>query len=39
MGCSVGYALSYPQTFFEIHFIDATHGWACGTNGLLLRFN
>ena len=32
-------ALSYPQTFFEIHFIDATHGWACGTNGLLLRFN
>jgi len=22
----------------ELHFTDASHGWACGTNGLLLRF-
>ncbi len=32
-------AVGSPQTFVEIHFTDANHGWACGTNGLLLRFN
>jgi photosystem II stability/assembly factor-like uncharacterized protein len=24
--------------FFEIHFTDANHGWACGTNGVVLKF-
>lgn len=23
----------------EVYFTDATHGWACGDNGALLRFN
>ncbi len=32
-------AAGNPQTIVEIHFTDANHGWACGTNGLLLRFN
>jgi photosystem II stability/assembly factor-like uncharacterized protein len=32
-------AVGDPQTILEIHFTDANHGWACGTNGLLLRFN
>jgi photosystem II stability/assembly factor-like uncharacterized protein len=25
--------------FNEIHFTDATHGWACGTKGVILKFN
>jgi photosystem II stability/assembly factor-like uncharacterized protein len=24
--------------FVEIHFTDAAHGWACGTNGVVLKF-
>lgn len=27
------------QYFSEIHFTDATHGWACGNKGLVLKFN
>jgi photosystem II stability/assembly factor-like uncharacterized protein len=26
------------QKFFEIHFTDANHGWACTTDGTVLRF-
>jgi photosystem II stability/assembly factor-like uncharacterized protein len=25
-------------TITEIHFTDATHGWACGSNGVVLTF-
>ncbi len=32
-------AAGSPQFFYEIHFVDATHGWACGSNGLLLKLN
>jgi photosystem II stability/assembly factor-like uncharacterized protein len=24
--------------FIEIHFTDVNHGWACGTNGVILKF-
>ena len=30
---------SIPGTrFFELHFTDANHGWACGTGGTILKF-
>ena len=30
---------SIPGTkFFELHFTDANHGWACGSNGTILKF-
>ncbi len=25
--------------FIEVHFTDANHGWACATDGIILRFN
>lgn len=24
--------------FYELHFTDANHGWACSENGLILRY-
>lgn len=27
------------QWLVEIHFTDANHGWACGSDGVVLRFN
>jgi photosystem II stability/assembly factor-like uncharacterized protein len=27
------------DSIIEIHFTDATHGWACGFKGLVLKFN
>jgi len=30
---------SIPGTvFFELHFTDANHGWACGSGGTILKF-
>lgn len=26
------------NSIIEIHFVDANHGWACGSNGFLLRY-
>jgi photosystem II stability/assembly factor-like uncharacterized protein len=26
------------KTIIELHFTDATHGWACGTGGVILKF-
>jgi photosystem II stability/assembly factor-like uncharacterized protein len=26
------------KTFIELHFTDATHGWACGSDGTILKY-
>lgn len=34
----VAVASSTPY-LMELHFTDANHGWACGSNGMILKFD